>query len=128
MASKSAVITKVAREKLVKARSGAATLSPIKGMAFGKGGLGSDGKPVIPTEDQTELGNEILRKEVDGYEMISSTTCRYTCTLDEDEASGENINEIALYDTDGDLVCIKTFTNKGKDEDMKLIFTIDDIM
>lgn len=41
--SKNVVITKKARENLVKARAGAITLPKIIGMAFGEGGVNSSG-------------------------------------------------------------------------------------
>ena len=42
--SKNVVVTKKARENLVKARAGAITLPKIIGMAFGEGGVSSSGK------------------------------------------------------------------------------------
>ena len=41
--SKNVVVTKKARENLVKARAGAITLPKIIGMAFGEGGVSSSG-------------------------------------------------------------------------------------
>lgn len=124
---KNVVITKKARENLVKARAGAIELPKIVGMAFGNGGAGEDGTVIAPTEDQAALTNELYRKEVDGYEFVGDTTCRYECTLSETELAGEDISEIGLYDANGDIICIKTFTAKGKDDDLEMTFTIDDI-
>ena len=70
--------------------------------------------------------NELLRKPVDNFVAVSSTCYRYKCTLEESELAGKDINEIALYDAENDLVAIKTFRNKGKDDDMEMIFEIDD--
>ena len=39
---------------------------------------------------------------------------------------GNAISEIALYDTDGDYVGLKTFRTKYKDEDMEMVFELDD--
>lgn len=121
------IITKIARKKLVQARAGAIVLPAIVGMAFGTGGVDVNGVVVSPSEDQTALKNEVLRKAIDGYSFVADTTCRYECTLKEAELAGEYISELGLYDTEGDLVCIKTFTKKGKDDDLEMTFTLDDI-
>lgn len=123
--SKNVIITKIARQKLVKARAGAVSLPKIVGMAFGEGGTDSSGV-LAPAEDQTELNAELYRKVIDDYRFIDDLTCRYECTLSEDELSGKFISEIGLYDSDGDLICIKNFTPKGKDNDMEMSFQIDD--
>lgn len=125
--NKNAVITKVAREKMVKARAGAITLPKVVGMAFGNGGVDATGTVIPPTESQSELFNEIFRKEIDGYSFPKDTTCRYECTLAESELAGEEISEIGLYDEDGDIICIKTFMRKGKDDDVEQTYSLDDI-
>lgn len=121
------LITKKAREKLVRARAGAIRLPKIAGMAFGDGGCDDAGSAVPPEESQTGLRHEIYRKAVDGYEFIADTTCRYECTLTETELVGAFISEIGLYDEDGDLVCMKTFTKKGKDDDLQMTYILDDV-
>ena len=127
MSNTNVVITAKARENLVQARAGAITLPTIAGMAFGDGGVDEHGVPIPPSENQTALTNELLRKALDGYTFPNATTCRYQCTLAENELVGEYISEIALYDTNGDLMGIKTFTSKGKDADVEQIWTLDDI-
>ena len=112
--SKNVIITKKAREKLVKARAGAIVLPAVVGMVFGDGGIDSEGKVVPPAESQEALNHEIFRKEIDGYSFPEDTTCRYVCTLSDTELAG-------------DIVCIKTFLAKGKDEDLEMTFTFDDI-
>lgn len=125
--NKNAVITKVAREKMVKARAGAITLPKVVGMAFGNGGVDATGTVIPPTESQSELFNEIFRKKIDGYSFPEDTTCRYECTLEESELAGEEISEIGLYDENGDIICIKTFMRKGKDDDVEQTYSLDDI-
>lgn len=125
--NKNVIITKKARENLVKARAGAIQLPKIVGMAFGNGGVDADGAVIPPTETQTELANELFRKEIDGYSFPADTTCRYECTLTESELAGEEISEVGLYDENGDVVCIKTFMRKGKDGDVEQTYTLDDI-
>ena len=125
--NKNVIITKKSREKLVKARAGAIQLPKIVGMAFGNGGVDADGAAIPPTELQAELTSEIFRKEIDGYSFPGDTTCRYECTLAAYELVGEEISEIGLYDEDGDIVCIKTFMRKGKDDDVEQTYILDDI-
>lgn len=125
--NKNVIITKKAREKLVKARAGAIQLPKIVGMAFGNGGVDASGAVIPPTEDQNGLTSEIYSKKIDGYSFPEDTTCRYECTLSESELAGEEISEIGLYDADGDIVCIKTFMRKGKDDDVEQTYTLDDI-
>lgn len=121
------LITKKAREKLVKARAGAVVLPKIVGMAFGDGGCDSSGNVIAPEENQAELRHELYRKEIDGYKFIADTVCRYECTLIESELANEYISEIGLYDEDGDLVCMKSFKRKGKDDDLQMTYILDDV-
>jgi len=125
--NKNVIITKASRMKLVRARAGAITLPPIVGMAFGDGGVDEQGEPVCPDEGQSGLSNELYRKAIDGYSFPEDTTGRYECTLSESELAGEYISEIGLYDSEGDIVCIKTFRKKGKDEDVEQAYVLDDI-
>ncbi|MCI8565960.1 MAG: hypothetical protein HFI39_06530 [Lachnospiraceae bacterium] len=123
------VITKKARRKLVLARAGAANLPPIAGMAFGSGGVDESGEVIAPTEDQEQLLSELGRKEIEFYSLLENepATVRYECTLQKTELANQEISEIGLYDADGDMVCIKTFKAKGKDEDLEMTFVLDDV-
>ena len=125
--AKNVVITKAARVNMVKARAGVSTLPKIVGMAFGSGGIDASGNVLAPTEEQETLRKELLRKEIDKYEFISETSCRYECTLEESELAGKDISEIGLYDENDDLVCIKSMKGKGKDDDIEMTFTLDDV-
>lgn len=121
-----AVVTLKARNKMLLARAGEIPLPKIAGFAFGDGGVDDSGNVLTPDTDQEELNSELLRKEIDSYTMISETNCKYECTLENEELAGESISEIALYDTDGDLVAIKNCTPKGKDGDFEMKFEITD--
>ncbi len=121
-----AVVTLVAKKKMMQARAGAIALPKVVGMAFGSGGVDASGNVITPTEGQTALKNQLLRKNIDGYEFLSDTKCRYACTLATSELVGKYISEIALYDSDGDLVAIKNFMSKGKDSDLEITFQMDD--
>ncbi|MCI9079000.1 MAG: hypothetical protein HFH68_08765 [Lachnospiraceae bacterium] len=121
------IITKKARENMAKARAGALVLPKITGMAFGDGGVDEGRNVITPQEDQAELANELYRKEISSFEFVEDTTCRYKCTLTEPELAGEDISEVGLYDENGDIACIKNFKPKGKDSDMEMTFTLDDV-
>lgn len=121
------IITLSARKKMLYARAGEALLPRIEGFAFGDGGTDVSGNAIEVDEEQTELNSELFRKPIDKYTILSDTTCRYECTLEENELAGEKISEIALYDAEGDLVAIKTFSPKEKDGDFQMTFQVDDV-
>lgn len=116
------VITTVSKNKILMARAGIKPISSITHMA-----LGSGGKEWIPTAYDEKLREELIRKQIEKIEQVSETRFRYCCVIEKDELIGQIINELALIDADGDFVCIKTFSDKGKDEDVELEFIVDDI-
>lgn len=120
------IVTNIAKGKMVRVRAGMLDRLPkIRGMAFGDGAKqGTDYR--IPQPTDISLQNELLRQEIDAEktELCSDgISVLYKCTLDKGVLGGKNINELALYDEDGDLVAIKSFSDKGKDDDMEMIFT-----
>lgn len=119
------IVTKKGREKMVKARAGVITLPPITHMAFGNGGTDANGV-IAPTTLDNSLKHELLRVPVDGHIFVSDTTCRYSYRIKKTELGGQTINEVGLFDSEGDLAIVKTFGNKVKDDDMEMIFEIDD--
>lgn len=125
--AKNVIITKTARKKMVQARAGAITLPKIVGMAFGDGGTDAAGNVLAPPESQSTLKHELFRKKINRYSFTNDTTCRYECTLTESELAGSYISEIGLYDEAGDIVCVKNFTRKGKDDDIEATYTLDDV-
>lgn len=123
----SAIVTILAKKKMLQARAGIATLPIITGMAFGTGGVSQGGEIIDHTDDQNALYTEVLRKAVDGYVVISDTKIRYSCTIEAgDLPVGTEISEIGLYDSAGDFLAFKSFTKKGIDSDMDTIFECDD--
>lgn len=120
------VTTDIARQKMAKARAGDITLPVITQMAFGSGGTDASGVPIAPNGSDVGLNHELLRKAIASHTYPVPTTCRYVGILEKTDLAGETINEIALYDSDGAMVCKKTFTNKVKDGDMEMIFEIND--
>lgn len=119
------VITTIAIKKMLEARAGIAPLDKIVGMAFGDGAAGTNGV-LTPDPDVPQLHHELYRQEIDGYEVISDTCIRYTCTLAKETLVDHTINEVALYDVAGDIIAVKSFLGKGKDSDIEMIFDVDD--
>ncbi len=123
-----AVTTRIAKKKMLLARAGVSVLSKIAKMAFGDGGVNTDGEVIVPEEEQTDLKNEIYRKDITNYEIVSDTQIRYYCKLEEGELTGGKISEIALVDAEGDIITIKNFKTKEKDSDFTFVFKINDVM
>lgn len=121
------VITRARRINLAKITRGAvSTIPKITHIAFGDGGVDADGQPIQPNETQEALKHELKRYPIDEVTNPVETTNRYTVTIPEADLNGQNINEMALIDEEGVLAAIKTFLNKGKDEDVKFTFEFDD--
>lgn len=121
------IITATARKQMAQARAGAITLPTIVGFVFGDGGVDSSGNVLDVDESATALNNEIGRYPYDKYEFVTDTTCRYTYTMGGDVLAGSKLSEIGLYDSEGNVVNIKHFSEKGKDSDLELEFQIDDV-
>ncbi|WP_201028439.1 phage tail protein, partial [Leptospira weilii] len=82
-------------------------------IAFGTGGIVS-GSPRSPQDSDTGLQNEVFRKLVE-IQNNPDGTRSFKATIKQSELIGMNINEIGLFDEDGDLLFIKTFPSKPKD-------------
>lgn len=124
-----AVITAIGRKKLCKAHAGDIALPAITQMAWGDGGIEADGAVKETTGNEIALYAELLKKDIEAHIYVEEgeTTCRYTATLEKGELTGKEISELGLYDSEGDLVAYKTFMKKGKDEDIPMIFDMDEI-
>lgn len=119
------IITIKAKEKIVKARANVAPIPIIEGMAFGNGG--ADGNDVIPPNiDATELNNELIRKPIELVTQVSSTSYKYKCTLTATDIPNASVSEIGFYDTDGDIIAIRSFKPKIKDAEIDMVFEIED--
>ena len=111
--NENSVITKTRRRKLCMAASDPEKpLAVITHVAFGNGGVNESGEPLVPLETQTALNSELARYEVESVTYPAETTARYAVTIPKDAMVGEEINEAALVDSDGDVVAIKTMYPK----------------
>jgi len=121
------VVTIKAKKKMLQARAGIISQLPhISHMAFGDGGVDSNGNVIEFSPNATALHHERLRKAIDGYQVISDTCIRYSATIEEDELAGEYISECGLIDSAGDFMALKSFMKKGKDAGIEVIFECDD--
>lgn len=118
------LITLKGRSKMAKARAGLAPLPPILGIAIGDGGVDANGNV---TEPGDVLKHELLRRAVDKIEQLTETSYRFSLSLSKTELADKAISEMALYDTEGDIVAIKNFKRKYKDPDMEMVFEFDDV-
>lgn len=122
----SSIKTNVGRKKLAKAHAGTAALPPITHIAFGDGGVDNEHNPKSLIGEETRLFNELIRKPAT-ISFPDYYTARYSVVLnaDDDGLVGKNINEACLIDRDGDVVAIKTMTNKGMEEKTEIEFDYD---
>lgn len=124
-----AVITATGRKKLCKAHAGDGELPKIVQMSWGDGGISESGEVKETTGNEIGLYNELLRKDIKTHKYIdeTETSCRYTATVEKNELTGKELSEMGLFDEAGDLIAYKTFMKKGKDEDIPMVFDMDEI-
>lgn len=115
-----ALITHIAKKKMIQARNGEIILPPIAGIAIGDGASAG----LVETDDQ--LKNELLRREYSECKKKTDTCYTYRVELGEDELAGKMINEVALYDAEGDILAIRVFEGLPKEEEMEMAFEFDD--
>lgn len=118
-----ALITLAGRSKMVKARAGVAALPPITQIALGDGGVDENGNVLEPSDT---LNHELIRRDVNSIVKVSETCYRFSLILTENELVDAEITEMALVDSEGDVVSVKNFKPKIKDEGMEMTFQMDD--
>lgn len=111
-----------ARSHFAQAHAGVTPLHPITQMAFGRGGADVDDKPIPPDANATELADEIYRKKIESHMFPSATSVTFIATLTYEEANNEQLSEVALVDSAGNIVAIKTFKPKLKDNETEISF------
>lgn len=122
-----AVLLNQAKLKMLKFRATGSDGWKIAKFAFGTG-LANNGSRYTPRGDQTALIHEVARTEVAERLKIDEKTYQYMGYIPEDTANGQYITEVGLVDSDGDLVCIKTFDKKLKQTGTQMVFKIDDVI
>lgn len=116
MAAEAVVLTSF-REKIAAHMAGKGTLKPIASMAFGTGGHREDGTVIPPSEKQTKLNSEKLRKSLVVITQEDALSVTGTAVIEKGEMVGEALSEAALLDADGGLIAVKNFAPKVKEAD-----------
>ena len=115
------VTTTKARENFASALTGTTSLSAITQIAFGNGGFDSGaGEPTQPDPNATSIAGELLKKDIESFNLDVVTTAEFVGILDFDELNGEDISSIGLYNADNELMAIKHTSPKAKTSDTKL--------
>lgn len=129
MAAIKGVMTTIEKRKFCEAHAGVRALPKITQMAWGDGGVDENGTPKAVTGEETEMYNELLRKDVDEPIFVNEehTIARYGAVLEDNDLVGKEISEIALIDEDGEIAEYGTFMKKGKDEGMPQKYEVDEI-
>lgn len=112
-----AVVLKQFREKLAAHMAGNAVLKPIAYMAFGDGGHDADNEAIPPSENDTALKHEVLRKPIAYVKQEDSLSVTGRGTIEANELIDIEFSEAALVDGDGNLIGIKSFAPKKKEAD-----------
>lgn len=111
-----------ARSHFARAHAGDMPLRPIVRMAFGSGGIDANGNPIPPDAAATSLNNELYRKNIESHTFPTATSVTFVCILLEDELNDTELSEVALVDSAGHIVAIKTFKRKFKDNETEIAF------
>ncbi|NCC97533.1 MAG: hypothetical protein EOM02_11970 [Synergistales bacterium] len=86
-------------------------------MAFGDGGHNADGTPKVASPNQTKLNRELLRKGLSVVTQEDSMSVTGTGRIEKSELIGKSISEAGLLDASGNLIGLKNFSPKIKDDD-----------
>lgn len=116
------IISTLYRKKLADACETSSAIPRVKWMAIGNGAEEETGAVIELTGNEITLRNELLRKELDTVKRANNLQIDYECNLQIEELPEIRINEIALFDTNGDLVAIKVFEGREKKQGMEMTF------
>lgn len=117
-----AVLLDSFRKRIAAHMAGKEVLKPIAFMAFGDQGFTYDPETdthaaVPPSAKQTELNHEVLRKPVIAVYQEDEFSVTAKGQVANGEIIGVNLSEAALCDTDGNLLAIRNFAPKVKEND-----------
>lgn len=119
-----AIVVNIYRRHLAAHMAGGESIKPIAYMAFGDGGHNEDLTPKTPSLETTSLNHEILRKPLESVVQEDLYSVTGKGTIEINEVVGSAISEAALLDADGNLVGLKTFTPKFKENDERYEISI----
>ncbi|MDO5116011.1 MAG: phage tail protein [Synergistaceae bacterium] len=111
------VTTNSFRKRIAAQMSGGAVCPKIAKMAFGDGGHNADGTAKAANAEQLALNHELLRKDLLTVQQEDGYSVTGTGRLLKTELVGQTISEAGLLDASGNLVGLKNFAMKIKEED-----------
>ena len=108
MSTENTITTAAQRAKFATAHATSGVLPIIAQIGFGTGGHDTGtGLPTQPTGLETAVGGEVVKKAIESVNTTVPTTAEVLGILDFAEGNGVSISAIGLYDSDGDLICLK---------------------
>jgi phage-related tail fiber protein len=112
-----AVVINAYRQRVAARMAGGAQLAQIAYMAFGDGGHNADLTPKPPSSSATKLFHEILRKPLASILQEDLYSVTGKGAVEANEIVGAGVSEAGLFDADGKLIGLKTFSPKFKEPD-----------
>jgi len=119
-----AITVKGYRQRLATAMAGGAAIKKVAFIAFGDGGHNPDFTAKAPSDTQTALNHEVLRKPLAAITQEDTLSLTGRGVLENSELIGIKISEAALLDADGKLVGVKNFAPKVKERDERYEISI----
>ena len=108
MSTANTITTAAQRAKFATAHATSGVLPTIAEIGFGTGGHDTGtGLPTQPTGLETAVGGEVVKKAITSVNTTVPTTAEVLGILDFAEGNGVSISAIGLYDSAGDLICLK---------------------
>lgn len=108
MSTANTITTATQRAKFATAHATSGVLPTIAEIGFGTGGHDTGtGLPTQPTGLETVVGGEVVKKAITSVNTTVPTTAEVLGILDFAEGNGVSISAIGLYDSDGELICLK---------------------
>ena len=124
MSTANTITTAAQRAKFATAHATSGVLPIIAQIGFGTGGHDTGtGLPTQPTGLETAVGGEVVKKAITSVNTTVPTTAEVLGILDFEEGNGVSISAIGLYDSDGDLICLKHTEPSPKTADKRMEIT-----
>lgn len=117
------IMTIAGKTKVANAHANGTPLPKITHIAFGIGGINLvNGLPKSLSGNEASLFQEVMRKEIKPTK-VSNIEYNYIINIKNEYSEGTiQINEVGIYDAEGTLISIKTFSNKPLDATTSLEF------
>lgn len=107
-----AVVADSYRRRVAACMAGTGALKPIAFIAYGDGGHKPDNSAKSANSGATSLYHEVKRRPVTALVQEDPYSATGKGIVESDDLAAGVLSEAALLDTDGNLVCWKTFAPK----------------